>query len=83
MPTMQKSKKGITLVEVMVSALICALVIIGASLFFVTGRSQVNLQGRYRQAVQLAAQKMEELKAGNYDELTVQAAEEDLPLNEA
>ena len=58
-----------TMVEVVIAAIICGIVILGASFFFVTGRSQVSLQGNYRQAIQLAAQKIEELKAGGYDQM--------------
>jgi len=66
MVTIGKSKKGVALVEVIVAILIFAIVIIGGSFLFASGRNQINLRERYRVAVQLAAGKLEELKAGNY-----------------
>jgi hypothetical protein len=41
-------------------------VVIGGSLLFVMGRGQISQQKRFRAATQLAAQKLEELKAGSY-----------------
>jgi type II secretory pathway pseudopilin PulG len=66
-----KSKKGISLVEVMVAVLISTIVILGSSLFFVTSINQINLREQYRGASRLAGQKLEELKAGNYDDVTI------------
>ena len=71
-----------TLVEIMTAILIGAIVIIGAAQFFVTGRKQVNLQGHYRKAVHLAAQKIEELKSDNYNNIIAGEAEENLSLND-
>ena len=62
-----KTAAAATLTEVMVAVLIIAIVIIGGSLLFVTGRSQIHQQKHHRAAIQLAAQKLEELKAGDYD----------------
>jgi prepilin-type N-terminal cleavage/methylation domain-containing protein len=67
----RKSVAAFTLIEVMTAILIVTIVIVGSSFLFVTGRSQVNLQKHYRAATQLAAQKLEELKAGNYSDIVV------------
>jgi Tfp pilus assembly protein PilV len=55
-----------TLIEVMTAILIVMIAITGSSFLFVTGRTQINLQKHYRAATQLATQKLEALKAGNY-----------------
>jgi prepilin-type N-terminal cleavage/methylation domain-containing protein len=65
--TKHKSKAAFTIVEVMVAVLIVAIVVIGGSLLFVMGKGQISQQKRFRAATQLAAQKLEELKAGNYN----------------
>jgi prepilin-type N-terminal cleavage/methylation domain-containing protein len=62
----RKPVAAFTLIEVMTAILIVTIVIAGGSFLFVTGRNQVNLQKHYRVATQLAAQKLEELKAGSY-----------------
>jgi len=67
----RKSVAAFTLIEVMTAILIVTIVIAGGSFLFVTGRNQVNLQKHYRAATQLAAQKLEELKAGNYGDIVV------------
>ena len=66
-----KPVAAFTLIEVMTAILIVTIVIAGGSFLFVTGRNQVNLQKHYRAATQLAAQKLEELKAGNYGDIVV------------
>jgi type II secretory pathway pseudopilin PulG len=53
----------------MVAVLIVAIVVIGGSLLFVMGKGQISQQKRFRAATQLAAQKIEELKAGNYNNI--------------
>jgi type II secretory pathway pseudopilin PulG len=75
-----KSAAALTLIEVMVSVLIVTIVIIGGSFLFVTGRDQINLRKHYRVATQLAAQKLEELKAGDYYSIVVGDTEESLSL---
>jgi len=76
----RKSKKGISLVEVMAAVLISTIVIIGSSFFFVASRNQLNLQEQYRAASGLASQELEELKAGSYDDIATSEAEESLSL---
>lgn len=67
----RKSKKGTSLVEVMTAALILVIVILGGSFFYVASTNQINLREQYRAASRLAGQKLEELKAGNYDDITI------------
>jgi len=43
----------------------------------------LSLQGRYQVATHLAAQKLEELKAGNYDDILEGTMEENLSLEES
>ena len=66
-PCVRKSKKGVSLVEVMVAVLISAIVMLGGSLFFVSSTDQINLREQYRAASRLASQRLEELKAVDYD----------------
>lgn len=67
MPFIRKSKKGVSLVEVMIAVLISAIVMLGGSLFFVSSTGQISLREQYRAASRLASQKLEELKAVDYD----------------
>ncbi len=62
----RKSVAAFTLVEVMAAILIVTIVIAGGSFLFVMGKGQISIQKRYRAATQLAAQKVEELKAADY-----------------
>ncbi|MBN1805541.1 MAG: prepilin-type N-terminal cleavage/methylation domain-containing protein [Sedimentisphaerales bacterium] len=66
----RKSKKGMSLVEVMIAVFISAIVMLGGSFFFVASTGQINLREQYRAASRLASQKLEELKAADYDEVT-------------
>ena len=75
-----KSAAAVTLIEVMVAVLILTIVIIGSSFLFVTGRSQISRWERCRIATQLAAQKLEELKADDYYSIVVGDTEESLSL---
>ena len=80
MTIVQKSKKGTSLVEVMVAALILAIVILGGSYFYVGSTNQINLREQYRAASRLAGQKLEELKAGDYDAVTIGEVKDSLTL---
>ena len=66
MPFVRESKKGVSLVEVMIAVLISAIVMLGGSLFFVSSTGQIHLREQYRAASQLASQKLEELKGVDY-----------------
>jgi len=82
MPKVLKSKKGTSLVEVMVAVLISAIVMLGGSFFYVASTSQIHLRKQYRAASRLAGQKLEELKAGNYDAITIDEAKDSLSLED-
>ncbi|KPJ68271.1 MAG: hypothetical protein AMJ43_00615 [Coxiella sp. DG_40] len=77
-----KSAAALTIIEVMVAVIIFAIVAIGSFLLFAAGRSRINLQEHYRVATHLAAQKLEELKAGNYYDILVGTTEENLSLED-
>ena len=76
----RKSKKGTSLVEVMTAALILAIVVLGGSFFYVASTNQINLREQYRAASRLAGQKLEELKAGSYDDAAIGEVEDSLTL---
>ena len=63
----RKSGKGVSLIEVMIAVFISAIVMLGGSFFFVASTGQINLREQYRAASRLASQKLEELKAVDYD----------------
>ncbi len=66
-PFVRKSIKGVSLVEVMVAVLISSIVMLGGSFFFVASTGQINLREQYRAASRLASQRLEEVKAVDYD----------------
>jgi prepilin-type N-terminal cleavage/methylation domain-containing protein len=66
-PFVRKSKKGVSLIEVMIAVLISAIVMLGGSFFFVASTNQINLREQYRAASRLASQRLEEVKAVDYD----------------
>lgn len=66
-PFVRKSKKGVSLIEVMIAVLISAIVMLGGSFFFVASTSQIHLREQYRAASRLASQRLEEVKAVDYD----------------
>ena len=66
-PLVRKSKKGTSLVEIMIAVLISSIVMLGGSFFFVASTGQINLREQYRAASRLASQKLEEVKAVDYD----------------
>ncbi|MGA1980458.1 MAG: prepilin-type N-terminal cleavage/methylation domain-containing protein [Sedimentisphaerales bacterium] len=59
----RKPMAAFTLIEVMAAILIVTIVIVGCAFLFAIGKGQISLQKHYRVATQLAAQKLEELKA--------------------
>ena len=71
MTAVRNLKKGTTLVEVMIAALILIIVIMGGSFFYVASTNKINLREQYRVASRLAAQKIEDLKAGNYGDIAI------------
>jgi len=66
-PFVRKSKKGVSIIEVMIAVLISSIVMLGGSLFFVSSTNQINLREQYRAASRLASQRLEECKAVDYD----------------
>ena len=77
-----KSNRGVGLIEVVVAIMILVIVMIGGSLSFFHARNQVHLQKQSRAAVQLTSQKLEELKAANYDDIAAGDANENLALDD-
>ena len=79
-----KSERGVTLIEVLVSIFLLALVVVGTMQLFVFGRTQINYQGHKSEAVELAQQRLEELFAdlfaSRYDSV-VAKTENNLPLD--
>ncbi len=76
-----KSRKGTSLVEVMTAVLISTIVMLGGSFFYVASTNQINLREQYRAASRLAGQKLEELKAGSYDAVTIGEVQDSLTLD--
>ena len=64
-----KSNRGFGLIEVVVATLILLIVIVGGSLCFFHARNQIHVRKQSRAAVQLTSQKLEELRADNYDDI--------------
>jgi len=64
------SKTGFTLVEVLVALFIIALVILGGGMFFFYGRVNIVREAHRRAAVLVASQRLEELRAAGYWNLT-------------
>jgi prepilin-type N-terminal cleavage/methylation domain-containing protein len=72
MPVIRKTKNGgVSLIEVMIAVLITAIVMLGGSMFFASSTGQISLREQYRAASRLASQKLEELKAADYDTVVV------------
>lgn len=80
MTIIRKSKKGTSLVEVITAALILVIVMLGGSFFYVASTNQINLREQYRAASRLAGQKLEELKADNYNDVTIGELKDSLTL---
>jgi len=63
------SENGFTLVEVLVALFIIALVILGGGMFFFYGRVTIVREAHRRAAVLVASQRLEELKAAEWDDI--------------
>jgi len=72
-------RKGFTLIEVMLSILILAIVMIGGAAFFLYGSSQIRMSKHSRLALELAGEKIEELRAVGFSGLADET-ENGLPL---
>ena len=77
-----KSNRGVGLIEVVVAIMILVIVMIGGSLSFFHARNQIHLQKQSREVVQLTSQKLEELKAANYEDIAVGEPDENLALDD-
>ena len=82
MTIVQKSRKGTSLVEVMVAVLISVMVILGSSFFFAASTNQINLREQHRAASRLAGQKLEQLKACDYDAVAIGEVKDSVSLEE-
>ena len=71
------SKSGTTLIEVMIALIIIALIILGGGMFFFYGRVNIIREAHRRAAVLVASQRLEELKAADYSEITPDAFDPD------
>jgi Tfp pilus assembly protein PilV len=74
------SQQGMTLIEAMFAILILLIVIIGSSYLFAYGKGQVSLRENYRSALELACQKLEQIKADDYDNIQQGETNENLSL---
>ena len=70
------NNKGTTLIEVMLALLIIALVILGGGMFFFYGRVNIMREAHRRAALLVASQRLEALKAANWDDIAPEAGEE-------
>jgi Tfp pilus assembly protein PilV len=78
-------KSGITIVELAIAILVMIISLLGVSSAYVSGKKQIIKQTRYNQAVNLACEKLEDIKAHGYSALKVdeeneQDLDEDIPL---
>lgn len=69
------SKRGATLVELIVALFIIALVILGAGMFFFYGRVNIIREAHRRAALLVASQRLEELKAADWEDIAPEAAD--------
>ena len=69
------SKSGATLVEVVVALFIIALIILGGGMFFFYGRVNIIREAHRRAALLVASQRLEELKAVNWDGIAPEAVD--------
>ncbi len=63
------SESGFSLIEVLIALLILSIVIAGGGLFFFYARCAIVREGHRRAALQIASQKIEELKATSYEKI--------------
>jgi len=68
------SKRGATLVELLVALFIIALIILGGGMFFFYGRVNVIREAHRRAALLVASQRLEALKAADWDDIAPEAA---------
>jgi len=78
-----KFAPAVTLIEVIAAVSISTIVILGSSFLFVASSNQINLRERYRAASRLASQKLEELKAGRYDDIATGEVNDSVSLEDS
>lgn len=61
-----RGQAGFSLLEVVVSALVVAIGVLGLSMMYSTGQAFVQAQGSNRVALQLAQQRIEQIRAGGF-----------------
>jgi hypothetical protein len=81
-PIVLKSRKGTSLVEVMTAVFISTIVILGGSFFYVASTNQINIREQHRGACRLAGQKLEELKAGDFDAIATGEVTDSISLDD-
>ncbi len=64
-------RSGVTLVELAVAILVMIISLLGVSSAYVSGKKQIIKQAQYLQAVNLACEKLEDVKAQGYSTLKV------------
>ncbi|MFQ6066207.1 MAG: type II secretion system protein [bacterium] len=69
------SKRGTTLLELLIALFIIALVILGGGMFFFYGRVNIIREAHRRAALLVAGQRLEELKAANWDDIAPEAGD--------
>ena len=69
----RRANKGISLIEIMLAISVLAIVVLGTAFFSFYTSGQVGLGKQYRAALQLAGQRMEQLRADN--ELSIDITE--------
>jgi type II secretory pathway pseudopilin PulG len=72
------SNTGATLVELVVALLIIALVILGGGMFFFYGRVNIIREAHRRAALLVASQRLEALKAAEWDDIALDPPSYDL-----
>jgi Tfp pilus assembly protein PilV len=69
--TEKRFRRGVTLVELTVAILVMIISLLGVSSAYVSGRKQIIKQSQYQEAVDLACEKLEDIKAHGYSDLKV------------
>lgn len=73
MKAFHSSENGFSLIEVLIALFILVIVILGGGAYFFYGRLGINREGYRRAALELTGQRLEQLKAANYLEITPDA----------
>jgi Tfp pilus assembly protein PilV len=69
-------RRGVTLVEVVISIVVMIISLLGISTAYVSARRHIIRQRYYQSAVHLASQKIEEMKAAGYSAIKVDEDDE-------